>query len=252
MEETLRVGQVARMAGVSVRTLHHYDAIGLLTPDVRSSNGYRQYGRAQVARLQEVLFFKELGFPLDAVKAIVETPGYDRRAALEQHRALLERRTERMLAMLDAVDRAITAETKGVGMTNEEMLDVFGDFDPAEHAAEAEERWGGTNAYRESVTRTAAYTKGDWTTIRREADAINAGFLELMARGEHADGEVAAALVDRHRAHISKWFYDCTPEIHRGLGEMYLADPRFRENIDKAGERLAAFQSAAIAARYGD
>ena len=120
-------------------------------------------------------------------------------------------------------------------MTNEEMLDVFGDFDPAEHAAEAEERWGGTDAYRESVTRTAAYTKDDWTTISREADAINAGFLELMAAGDPADGEAAAALVDRHRAHITKWFYECTPEIHRGLGEMYSADPRFRKNIDKAG-----------------
>jgi hypothetical protein len=135
-------------------------------------------------------------------------------------------------------------------MTNEEMLDVFGDFDPTEHAAEAEERWGGTDAYRESVGRTAAYTEDDWTTISREADAINAGFLELMAAGDPADGEAAAALVDRHRSHISRWFYDCTPEIHRGLGEMYSADPRFRENIDRAGEGLAAFQSAAIAARY--
>jgi hypothetical protein len=137
-------------------------------------------------------------------------------------------------------------------MTNEEMLDVFGDFDPAEHAAEAEERWGGTDAYRESVSRTAAYTKDDWITIRREADDINAGFLELMTAGDPADGQAAAALVDRHRAHISKWFYDCTPEIHEGLGQMYTADPRFQTNIDKAGAGLAAYLSDAIAARYAD
>ena len=252
MKENLTVGRLARMAGVSVRTLHHYDEIGLLTPNGRSANGYRHYGRAEVARLQEVLFFRELGFSLEAIKAIVETPGYDRRAALEQHRALLERRTEHMLAMLEAVDRAIGAETKGVAMTNEEMLEVFGDFDPAEYAAEAEQRWGGTDAYRESARRTASYTKSDWEAIRREADAINAGFLKLMAAGDTAHGEAAAALVDRHRAHITKWFYECTPEIHQGLGQMYVADQRFQKNIDKAGEGLAAYMSEAIAAHHAD
>jgi len=233
-----------------VRTLHHYDAIGLLTPNVRSANGYRQYGRAQIARLQEVLFFKELGFPLDAVKTIVETPGYDRRAALEQHRALLERRTERMLAMLDAVDRAITAETKGVGMTNEEMLDVFGDFDPAEHAAEAEQRWGDSDAYRQSTRRTASYSKADWLDIKREATEINAAFAELMAGGTQADSGEAAAIVDRHRAHITKWFYDCSPEIHTGLGRMYVDDGRFTEHFEADAEGLARYVSEAIAARY--
>jgi hypothetical protein len=120
----------------------------------------------------------------------------------------------------------------------------------AEHEAEARERWGDTEAYRESARRTSSYTKDDWTAIGREADDIYAGLIDLMTAGTPADSAAAAALVDRHRAHISKWFYDCTPEIHAGLGQMYAADPRFQENIDQAGEGLAAYLSEAIAARY--
>jgi hypothetical protein len=133
-------------------------------------------------------------------------------------------------------------------MTEEEMVDVFGGFDPSEHQAEAEQRWGHSKAYKESVRRTASYGKEDWTQMRQEADELNAAFVRLMADGTPPDSKAAAALVDRHRAHISKWFYDCTPEIHRGLGEMYSADPRFKETIDKAGEGLAAYLSEAIAA----
>jgi hypothetical protein len=137
-------------------------------------------------------------------------------------------------------------------MTNEKMLEVFGDFDPSEHEAEAKERWGHSDAYRESARRTASYTKDDWAAIGREVDDIHAGLVELMAAGTPADGAAAAGLVDRHRAHISRWFYDCTPEIHAGLGQMYSSDPRFGENIDTAGRGLAAYLSEAIAARYAD
>lgn len=252
MEDELTIGQVARMAGVTVRTLHHYDSIKLVVPSSRSSNGYRQYGSAAVARLQEVLFYRELEFPLEEIKAIVDQPGYERGAALQQHRVLLEGRAERVFAMLEAVDRAINSERSGVNMTNEEMLEVFGGFDPSEHEAEAKGRWGHSDAYRESARRTASYTKDDWTAIGREVDDIYAGLVELMTAGIPVESAAAAGLVDRHRAHISRWFYDCTPEIHRGLGEMYAADPRFQDNIDTAGTGLAAYLSEAIAARYAD
>lgn len=137
-------------------------------------------------------------------------------------------------------------------MTDEEMLDVFGDFDPSEHEAEAKERWGHSDAYRESARRTASYTKADWAAIGREVDDIYAGLAELMAAGTPAYSAAAAGLVDRHRAHLSRWFYDCTPEIHGGLGEMYSADPRFQSNIDKSRTGLAAYLSEAIAVRYAD
>lgn len=137
-------------------------------------------------------------------------------------------------------------------MTSEEMLEAFGDFDPSEHAAEASARWGGTDAFRESARRTALYTEDDWAEISREADGINRAFLDLMAAGTLATDGVAGAVVDRHREHISKWFYECTPEIHAGLGQMYIGDAGFTENMDKAGDGLARYLADAIAARDRD
>jgi DNA-binding transcriptional MerR regulator len=247
----LTVGAIARLSGVTVRTLHHYHAIGLVVPGERTPAGYRAYGPAEVARLQEVLFFRELGFSLEKIREIVDRPTYHRAGALERHRALLERKLQHLRNLLGAVDAAIEAERRGAKMTSEEMLEVFGDFDPAEYAEEAKQRWGGTEAYRESARRTARYGKADWQQIGREGDEINRGFLALMAAGAPADSPQARALAERHRAYISKWFYECSPEIHCGLGEMYTADPRFTANIDKAGPGLAAYISAAIAANAG-
>ena len=246
--ERLTVGTVARMAGVTVRTLHHYDEIGLVVPSGRTAVGYRTYGRAEVERLQEVLFFRELGFALDEIRQIVTQPGYNRAIALERQRKLLEARTEHLLALIDAVDRAVRAERTGTTMTNGEMLDVFGDFDPAEYEEEARERWGDSDAYKQSVARTARYTNEDWETIKAENDAIYQRFVDLVAAGEPADGVAAMEVAEEHRAHITKWYYDCSKTIHAGVGQMYVADVRFKENIDKSGEGLAEYMSAAIAA----
>jgi DNA-binding transcriptional MerR regulator len=247
----LSVGAIARLSGVTVRTLHHYDAIGLVVPGERSAAGYRRYDRADVERLQEVLFFRELGFPLEQIKEIVGRPTYHRAEALRRHRALLERKAGRLRALLDAVDAALEAQKRGTTMTNEEMLEVFGDFDPSRYEEEARQRWGDTDAYRESAHRTAGYRKADWEQMGREAQEIDAAFMALMAAGTPPDAPEARAVAERHRAHISKWFYECTPEIHRGLGEMYVADPRFARNIDKAAPGLAQYMSAAIAANAG-
>lgn len=244
----LTVGSMARLAGVTVRTLHHYDDIGLVVPAGRTDSGYRTYGPDEVERLQEVLFYRELGFSLETIRGIVGRPGYSRAGALRQQREMLAARAEHLMAMIDAVDRAIAAERTGVKMTNEEMLEVFGDFDPSEYEEEAKERWGDTDAYQESTRRVAGYTKDDWKAIQSEADAINQAFLKLMAAGTPADDAAAMDIAERHRAHISEWFYDCSKEMHAGLGRMYVADARFKENIDKAGEGLAEYMSAAIAA----
>jgi DNA-binding transcriptional MerR regulator len=246
------VGEIARIAGVSVRTLHHYDDIGLVSPARRSEAGYRLYGPDDVERLQEVLFFRELGFPLADIRRRIEEPGADRAAVLARQRRLLERRAVRVAAMIAAVDAAIEARRRGTTMTNEEMLEVFGDFDPAEHAAEAEQRWGDTEAYRESARRTARYTKDDWERMGRESAEIDAAFAGLMEAGVPPDAPEAREAAERHRSHISKWFYECTPEIHAGLGQMYVADERFRERIDRTAPGLAAYMSEAIAATAGE
>lgn len=246
--DALTVGAVARLAGITIRTLHHYDEIGLVVPDGRTESGYRLYDRGAVERLQEVLFFRELGFALDEIKEIVTQPTYDRGVALERQRALLEAQADRILTMIDAVTTAAESHKRGINMSNEEMLEVFGDFDPAEHDAEVDERWGKTDTYKQSAQRTSRYTKQDWEKLRQEADAINQRFLVLMADGTAAETAAAMDVAEEHRAHITQWFYECSKAIHAGLGQMYIADHRFRESIDKAGEGLAGYMSAAIAA----
>ncbi|HSM00970.1 MAG TPA: MerR family transcriptional regulator [Acidimicrobiia bacterium] len=246
MDDEMTVGRVARLAGVTVRTLHHYDEIGLVVPMDRTEAGYRLYGDREVRRLQEVLFFRELGFGLEEIKEIVERPGYDRTDALGRQREMLAAKRERIQKMIDAVDAAVDADQRGVTMSKEDMLEVFGDFDPSQYEDEARERWGHTDAYKESQRRAARYTKDDWKRIGAEAAEINEAFLALMRAGTPADSAEAMEVAERHRAHITRWFYDCSPEIHRGLGEMYVVDDRFTETIDEAGDGLAAYMSDAI------
>lgn len=247
---TRTVGVIARLAGISVRTLHHYDEIGLLSPDERSDAGYRRYSDRDLERLQQILILRELGMGLDEVARVLDDPGYDRLHALQEQRTQLLRSRDRTDRLLAAVDHAIAAARKGWTMTPEESLEVFGDFDPTEYEDEAKERWGDTDAYRESTRRTASYTKDDWLAIQSEAHEINEAFLTLMRSGVAPGSVEARQVAERHRGHISRWFYECTPEIHTGLGAMYIADPRFTENIDKAGAGLAAYMSEAIAALH--
>ncbi len=247
-ETALTVGAVARLAGLTIRTLHHYDEIGLVKPGRRSSGGYRLYGDAEVERLQEVLFFRELGFGLEEINDIVDRPDYDRVVVLERQRELLVARADRLLTMVDAVDQALDARRTGMKLTKEEMLEVFGDFDPFGHQEEAEERWGDTAAYAESAGRTSNYSTEDWRALRAEAEAINQAFLALMSAGTPPTDDDAMDVAERHRGHITRWFYDCSIEIHAGLGRLYVEDARFTANIDRAGDGLARYMSEAIAA----
>jgi DNA-binding transcriptional MerR regulator len=247
--ETATIGEVARLAGITVRTLHYYDHIGLLTPSERRQNGYRGYTGTDISRLQQILTYRELDLGLAEIRRLLDEPA-DAVAALEQARHRIDHQIARLQRIAESLDAAIRAETKGTTMTPEERLQAFGDFDPDEYAEEAQQRWGDTDAFAESALRTKAYTVDDWQRQSAEADEVNQGFLRLMAAGAAADSDEAGALVDAHRAHITKWFYECTPEIHAGLGALYVADERFRTNINKAGDGLAEFQSAAIAARY--
>ena len=147
------VGEVARLAGVTVRTLHHYDEIGLLSPSGRTHAGYRRYDDADLTRLQQILFYRELGFSLEEIAGILDDPAADATAHLRRQHELLTARISRLQEMAAAVELALEAEKMGVPLTPEERFEVFGDQDPQQYAEETKERWGGTDAYRESARR---------------------------------------------------------------------------------------------------
>jgi len=244
----LTVSEVARLAGVSIRTLHHYDSIGLLEPSERSAAGYRLYSRRDVERLQEILLFRELDIPLDDIGALLAGGAFDRLAALELQHEMLRGKADRTEALIRSVERAINAERTGVHMTNDEMLGVFGDFDPAEYADEVEERWGESDAYKESARRTARYTKTDWARFKAESEQIGADTVALMEAGVPADDPRAMDLAEQARLQIDRWFYPCSREMHVNLAEMYLSDPRFTATYEKIHEGMARYWHDAILA----
>ncbi|WP_188193832.1 TipAS antibiotic-recognition domain-containing protein [Nonomuraea sp. SYSU D8015] len=135
-----------------------------------------------------------------------------------------------------------------LNLTPEERAELFGDFNPDDHAAEAERRWGGSDAWAESQRRAASCTKEDWKRFMAEAGDISARMAEAMSSGAPADGDLAMDLAEEHRAHIERWCYTCTYEIHRGLGELYVTDARFTESFDRIAPGLAAYFQAAITA----
>ncbi|WP_089099930.1 MerR family transcriptional regulator [Streptomyces hyaluromycini] len=242
------VGQVAGFAGVTVRTLHHYDEIGLLVPGGRSHAGHRRYGDADLDRLQKILFYRELGFPLDEVAALLDDPEADPRAHLRRRHELLTARIETLQKMAAAVEHAMEARRMGINLTPEERFEVFGDKDPEQYAEEAEQRWGGTEAYAESQRRAARYTKADWQRMKAEVDDWSERYAALVTAAEPPAGEPAMDMAEEHRRHISAWFYDCPPEMHRRLAAMYVSDERFKAFYDSMAPGLAEHLKEAIEA----
>ncbi len=242
------VGELAELAGVSVRTLHHYDDIGLLRPSGRSATGYRRYGEAELERLQQILFYRELGFPLEEIAALLDEPGTDPVAHLRRQHGLLVARSERLAAMIGAVEKELEARQMGISLTPEERFEVFGAADPERYAQEAEQRWGESDPYRESQRRTASYDKAQWLEIRAAQEGLERRLVEALRAGEPADGELAMGLAEEHRAQLTRWFYDCSYEIQLGLADMYVTDPRFTAHYDEQADGLAAYLHTAITA----
>ena len=246
------VGEAAQLAKVSVRTLHHYDEIGLLEPSGRSAAGYRLYEQDDLERLHQVLLFRELGFSLDEIRQIMLDPAFDRTEALRAQRSLLTEKAQRTQAQLAAIDRALAAEEEGTTMTDQERAGMFGElfdgFNPDDYEEEVQERWGTTEAYKQSAERTKRYTKADWEQIKAEMDENTAEFVALMDAGIPSDSPEAMALAEAKRAHISKWFYDCPTEFYVNMASIWVNDPRFTKNIDKAKPGLAAYSYAAVQA----
>lgn len=241
------VGELARLTGVTVRALHHYDEIGLCCPSGRTQAGYRLYSDADVARLQQVLLFRELGLPLDEIAAVLNDAAR-RDEALREHRAVLVTKRARLDAMVSAVDAALAHLEQGHPMQPDDVKQMFDGFDATQYEDEATARWGDTEAYKESARRTRAYGKADWELIKSDWNAIYSALATLMTGGIPVTDASVQELVEKHRAHIDRWFYPCSPDMHKGLGAMYVADSRFASNLDKHGAGFAQYLSDAIAA----
>ncbi len=242
------VGEVARLAHVSVRTLHHYDGIGLLTPSGRSAAGYRLYSRADLRRLQQVLFYRELEFGLDEIAEILADPDAGTDDHLRKQHRLLRERLARSGALLGAIEKEMEARKMGISLTPEEQFEIFGTDKLAQYAEEAEQRWGDTDAWKQSQQRAAAYTKDDWIAVKREADDNIQQFADALRAGAPAASDVAMDLAEAHRKYISRWFYNCGYDVHRGLAEMYIADPRYTESYDKIAPGFSHYVHDAILA----
>lgn len=246
-----QVKDVARMSGVSVRALHHYDALGLLVPTARSRAGYRLYTDEDLLRLQQIVIGRELGLPLEAIRRSLDDPTFDRREALRKQReelAARARRTEGMLRAIDVALAAMDGEKTMETMNPSELSELFDGFDPGQYQPEVEERWGHTDAYQESSRRTKQYTKADWERYKAESGAIMSAAAELFRAGAPPHGEAAREVAERHRLSIDRWFYPCSPKMHTGLADLYEADHRFAQNIDKYAPGLTAWWSEAIRA----
>ncbi len=183
---------------MTVRALHHYDEIGLLSPSGRSDAGYRLYSYEDLIRLQEILVWRRLGFSLTEIAALLDDPSYDRSEALRRQRLLVEREAERLGAIQRALDAAVAAHVNGTRLKETTM---FEGFDNSQYKDEVRERWGDTDAYRESTRRAAGYGEPEWRAIRTESEEIVRGFASLMAAGEPAAGAAARAVAERHRQH---------------------------------------------------
>ena len=246
-EKALRVSQLARLTGVTVRTLHHYDAVGLLMPSRRTAAGYREYTADDVLRLQEILIARQQGMPLAQIKLMLDDPDRDRRAALLEQRQRLQEQASRTEAMLRSIDAALLALERQ--NTMDQIKEIF-DFDFQAHEEETQARWGQTEAYAESKKRTSRYTADDWRRIKSESDDLMARMVAAMHEGVPADDERALALAEEHRRQIDRWYYPCSHAAHLGLAEMYLSDDRFRSNIDQHGEGLTDYLAVAIRANH--
>ncbi|MEU9756905.1 MerR family transcriptional regulator [Streptomyces althioticus] len=244
------VGQVAAFAGVTVRTLHHYDKAGLLSPSDRSRAGYRLYGEADLVRLQQILFYRELGFPLDEIASLLENPQANALERLQDRLRRLNEEIARLRRLAEVAERAIEVQRTGVPLTPEERFEVFGDvaFDLS-YATEAELKWAHSDGQREAMARADAHTKEDWRRLMGEAAAWRAELLAAFDEGEPSRGGRAMDLAEEHRLHIARWFTSCPPDMHRRIADDFVADPRaFALVVPPSQQRpgLAAYLRKAV------
>jgi DNA-binding transcriptional MerR regulator len=237
------VKRLADAAGVSPRTLHFYDEIGLLAPDAYGANGYRYYGEAALLRLQQILFFKELDFSLAEIKATIDRPGFDILQALHAQRETLQERAGRLARLIETVDKTILHLKGELEMTERDFYQGFSEEKQREYEEEIRERFG-DKELKQSQQRWGGYDAQQKQAIQEEFGRIVIAMRDRMALGP--DAPEVQALVGRLHAWVGN-FYDCTLEVFEGLGHGYHQDPRFREMYEtNFGPDVSAFLESAI------
>lgn len=243
-----KVKEVADMVGISVRMLHHYDKIGLLKPESVSPAGYRLYTEKDLERLQQVLFFKELEFSLQEIKSILNRPDFDKEKALKAHRELLLEKKKRLEKIIETVEKTLDSFKGGILMDKKDMFEGFDMSEIERHkekyAEEVKQKYGSTQAYQECEKKISGYTKTDWASIQAKNDEIYKKIVALMDH-DPASPQVQEA-IGEFRQHITDNFYTCTPEILRGLGDLYVQDERFTAFFEEYKQGLAGFVREAI------
>ena len=234
----MQIKEFAIATGVSIRTIHYYDEIGLLTPAyVDKITGYRYYDENSILRMQEILFYRELDFPLKSIKEILTSPDYDKDKVLNEQKELLILKKERLEKIIFAIDAAKEGEN---------VMSVFDNSEFEKYKNEVKEKWGQTEAYKEYSEKTKTYSKEKWNNLASGMDQIMAMFSVCMKNGDEANSIEAQELVRKLQNHISENYYHCTNEILASLGGMYVADERFKNNIDKHAIGTAEYISKAI------
>ncbi len=236
------VKQLSDLAGVSARTLHYYDEIGLLKPSRVGQNGYRYYAEAALLRLQQIMFYRELDMPLDDIKKIMGRRDFDLQPALESHKVELRRRIRHLERLVDTVDRTLSHLKGKTDMSQKQFFEAFSEEQQAEYEQEVMQKYDPATV-KASQQKWKAYTAAEKQRIGEEGNAVYGALLEAMPKG--AASPEAQAGVERWRRHM-EYFWTPNDAQLLGLAEMYGADPRFRANFDKIDPNLAEFMREAV------
>jgi MerR family transcriptional regulator, thiopeptide resistance regulator len=235
------VKQLSSLAGITVRTLHHYDEVGLLKPSSVGGNGYRYYTEQELFRLQQILFFRELGLDLKLIRQVLDQPDFERISALQKHRQALQEKISRIRTLINTVDSTIMHLTGGMKMNPIKIFEGFTPEEEKKYEQEAIIRWGDTA--RQSIKLWKNYSEQKKKDILQESGHIYTDIVANMANGP-ASPQVQALLVKWHQ-HL-RYFYEPTPDILQGLGEMYDDDPAFHANLAAIHQDLPAFLKKSI------
>lgn len=236
------ISEMAKLSGVSVRTLHYYDEIGLLKPsEVISETGYRYYDEHALVQLQQILFYRELDFPLKEIVKMMKAPDYNKEDALTKQRELLKLKRKRLDKLIKLLNANLEGDTT---MSFKEFDTTEMDEARSKYVKEVESKWGNTDAYRQSKEKTDKYSKEDWKRVSEGMDELLQKFAALI--GTSPEDREVQDLVLEWQQYISDTYYDCTKEILAGLGQMYVVDERFTRNMDKFKSGTAKLISDAI------